>query len=229
MGSALVAAALCAGPPLLAPELSGVDEAAAVLREASRAAVAAMAATAPDVVVVVGPADRTAQWPPSVRLDLAAYGAAAPPSSMPVAPLSLALGARLLDDVGYAGPRSLRSVDDQATLSTCRAVAADVVGAAARVGLIVMADGSARRSLKAPGYFDERAEPYDDGVRRIVSSGELTALHTLDPALARELMAPGWPALQVLAAAFGTNRPQTTIHYDAAPYGVGYLVASLIS
>jgi hypothetical protein len=229
MGDGLVAAALCAGPPLLVPELSGADEAAAVLREASRAAVGAVVATAPDVVAVIGPAACTAEWPPLVRLDLAAYGAPDRLSSTPVAPLSVALGARLLDDVGYAGPRSLRSVDDHATLSTCRAIAADVVGAAARIGLVVMADGSARRSLKAPGYFDERAEPYDDRVRRIVASGELTELHTLDPALARELMAPGWPALQVLAAAFGTGRPQTTIHYDAAPYGVGYLVASLIS
>jgi hypothetical protein len=229
MGNGLVAAALCAGPPLLVPELSGADEAAAILREASRAAVAEMAATAPDVVAVIGPAACTAQWPPSVRLDLAAYGAGDPLSNTPAAPLSVALGARLLDDVGYAGPRNLRSVDDHATLSACRAIAAEVVGAAARVGLIVMADGSARRSLKAPGYFDERAEPYDDRVRRIVASGQLTELHTLDPALARELMAPGWPALQVLAAAFGTDRPQTTIHYDGAPYGVGYLVASLIS
>lgn len=229
----ITSAALCAGPPLLAPELSGHDAAAASLRQASRAAVAEMVATAPDLVAVVGPAEKTATWPASARPDLARYGAVAvtphEAGSRPLAPLSVGLGAMLLDDVGYDGPRLLRSVADQASLMACREIAAEMVSAAARVGLLVMADGSARRTLKAPGYFDERAEPYDDEVRRAVASGELTALHGLDRLLARELLAPGWPALQVLAAAFGTDRPKATVHYAEAPHGVGYLVATLIT
>ncbi len=90
-----------------------------------------------------------------------------------------------------------------------------------------MADGSARRTLKAPGYLDARAEPYDEAVRDAVSTGELARLHALDPALAQELMASGWAALQVLAACVSSHRPHTTVHYADAPYGVGYLVASL--
>ena len=225
----ITSAALCAGPPLLAPGLSGHDAAAASLREASRAAVAEMAAAAPELVAVIGPAEQTATWPASARPDLARYGAALGLGGRPAAPLSVGLGAMLLDDIGYEGPRLLRSVGDQASLLMCQRIAAEVVGAAARVGLLVMADGSARRTLKAPGYFDERAEPYDDAVRRAVASGELSALHALDPALARELLAPGWPALQVLAAAFGADRPHATVHYADAPHGVGYLVATLMT
>jgi hypothetical protein len=222
----ITAAALCAGPPLLVPGLSGADPAAAALREASRAAVAELVATAPDLVAVVGPAAQDAVWPAAARPDLARYGAVENGAS-PVAPLSVGLGAMLLDGAGYTGPMLLRSVGEQASLARCRAVAAEVVAAAARVGLLVIADGSARRTLKAPGYFDERAEPYDEQVRQAVATGELTALHALDPVLARELMAPGWPALQVLAAAFGVHRPQATVHYADAPYGVGYLVATI--
>jgi hypothetical protein len=222
----ITAAALCAGPPLLVPGLSGADPAAAELRAASRAAVAALVATAPDLVAVVGPAARDGLWPATARPDLARYGAVENGSSS-VAPLSVGLGALLLDDAGYTGPMLLRSVGEEASLAQCRAVAAEVVAAAGRVGLLVIADGSARRTLKAPGYFDERAERYDEQVRQAVATGELTALHELDPVLARELMAPGWPALQVLAAAFGVHRPQATVHYADAPHGVGYLVATI--
>jgi hypothetical protein len=242
----ITAAALCAGPPLLVPGLSGADPAAAELRAASRTAVAGLVATAPDLVAVVGPAERDAVWPATARPDLARYGGARPDlaryggarpdlarsgavenGASPVAPLSVGLGALLLDDAGYAGPLLLRTVGEQATLAQCQAVAAEVVAAAARVGLLVIADGSARRTLKAPGYFDQRAEQYDEQVHQAVATGELSALQALDPVLARELMAPGWPALQVLAAAFGVHRPQSTVHYGGAPYGVGYLVATI--
>lgn len=227
----ITGAALCAGPPLLAPELSGADPAAAELRAASRRAVAELVASAPELIAVVGTAERGTTWPPSARLDLGRFGGprTVSPSASPasLAPLSVGLGAMLLDDVGYAGPRLLRSVGAEDGRPACQAIGVELAGAVDRVGLLVVADGSARRTLKAPGYFDERAESYDDAVRRAVASGDLTALAGLDPALARELMAPGWPALQVLAAAFGSVRPQSTVHYAQAPHGVGYLVATL--
>jgi len=80
--------------------------------------------------------------------------------------------------------------------------------------------------LKAPGYFDERALPYDAKVETVIRHGDLTALRELDGALARELMAGGWPALQVLAAACPASLTSTVLYADA-PYGVGYLVATL--
>jgi hypothetical protein len=58
-------------------------------------------------------------------------------------------------------------------------------------------------------------------------AGDLGALHRLDPALADELMVTGWPAFQVLAAAFAGHRATTTMMYTGAPFGVGYFVAIL--
>ena len=221
-------AVLCPGPPLLAPELSGADSEAARLREAILTAVRGLLADPPDLVVVTGSADRTADWPSEARLDMHAYGAArpAPPA---VAPLSVGIGALLLDLCGYAGAMRLQTVHKGSSLVECAAVAAHLGLGAARVGMVVVADGSARRTVKAPGYFDSRAEPYDAAVAETIRSGELSRLHDLDPLLAADLMASGWAALQVLGAAFGQNRPRTTVHYDEAPYGVGYLVASLIT
>jgi hypothetical protein len=109
-----------------------------------------------------------------------------------------------------------------------------------------MGDGSARRSIAAPGYLDDRAEPFDLAVERAVGDGDLPALAALDPALARDLLAAGRPAWQALAGALSpvlpagppaspadspvpsaTARPQAKILYSEAPLGVAYLVATL--
>ncbi len=222
----IVAAALCPGPPLLIRELSGAEPAAAVLRDACHLAVATLVSTQLDLVAVVGTADRTTQWPAAARPDLASFGAPVPRPAQ-VAPLSVGLGALLLDQVAYAGPMRLHTLDTSAPATTCDKVAQEMGAAADRVGLLVVADGSARRSPKAPGYFDERAEPYDSAVQQAITSGDLGALRRLHPELARELMASGWAALQVLAAAFDADRPRTTVHYADAPFGVGYLVATI--
>jgi hypothetical protein len=220
------AAALCPGPPLLIRELSGADASAAALREACGLAVAGLVATQPDLVAVVGAADRTTNWPSAARPDLASFGAPLPRPTIP-APLSVGLGALLLDQIGYRGPQRLQTLDTAATAMACREVAEELEAAGDRVGLLIVADGSARRTLKAPGYLDERAGPYDAAVQEAIASGELAALRALDPELARELMASGWAALQVLAAAFADDRPHTTIHYADAPFGVGYVVATI--
>ncbi len=158
----IVAAALCPGPPLLVRELSGADPSAAILRQACGAAVAELVATNPDLVAVVGTADRTKEWPETARPDLSSYGPALPRPAV-VAPLSVGLGALLLDQIAYQGPIRLQTLDAAAPETLGKKIAEELDAAADRVGLLVVADGSARRSLKAPGYFDPRAEPYDCG------------------------------------------------------------------
>jgi hypothetical protein len=217
----LTAAVVCPGPPLLVPELSGADPAAAELRTAGITAVQAMLASFPDTVAVVGPAQRSQSWPPDARAGLGAYGRS---GSGAGAPLSVGLGAWLLDQAQCETDRLMWSVG-AADWNAAAAALAQIPG---RLGLLVIADGSARRTVKAPGYIDDRAGPYDESVRVAVSSGDLAALRDLDPDLARQLMAPGWPALQVLAELAGDDRPHATVHYCDAPFGVGYLVATLL-
>jgi hypothetical protein len=57
----------------------------------------------------------------------------------------------------------------------------------------------------------------------------MAALAALDPALARELMATGRPAWQVLAGALGfapeSGPPSAEILYADDPFGVAYIVA----
>ena len=79
--------------------------------------------------------------------------------------------------------------------------------------------------MSAPGYLDERAVPFDDAVERAVRDGDLAALAALDSGLARELMVTGRPTWQVLAGAWGPDKPAAEILYADAPFGVAYVVA----
>ena len=126
-----------------------------------------------------------------------------------------------------AGSRALHSVGEQATAWECAALGSELAIAAESVALLVMADGSARRGPKAPGHLDGRSVPFDAEVERAIRAGDMAALLALDADLARELMATGRPAWQVLAGALAGRQPASGILYSGDPFGVAYLVASL--
>jgi hypothetical protein len=90
----------------------------------------------------------------------------------------------------------------------------------------VLGDGSARRSTSAPGYFDERAADFDAAVASALRSGNPATLCQLDAALGGQLLAAGVPAWHAAGQALGQRRYDARLHYDEAPYGVGYFVAS---
>ncbi len=225
----ITAAALCPAPPLLARELTGADLVVPELRQACRDAAATLLCGDPDVVAVVGAGEQTRTWDGG-GLDVSAFAPGLSPAVQdgpPGLPLSLGLGARLLDQAGYAGHRLLQSVGEDEPVGRCAELGARIANSAGRVALLAMADGSARRGPKAPGYFDSRSGPFDAEVERAVRLGDLSALLALDQDLARDLMATGRPSWQVLAGALQGTEPTSEIIYSADPFGVAYLVASL--
>ena len=229
----IVAAAICPSPPLLAAELTGQADILPELRAACAVAVARLLAADPDVLAVAGPAEKTGTWDPAGELSLASFAPALPPRAAPSLPLALGIGALLLDDAGYPAPRVLHGIAEHEPVADCLALGRDIAASAPRVALLAVGDGTARRSVSAPGYLDERAEPFDKAVERAVRDGDLPAIAALDPALAADLMAAGRPAWQVLAGALpvdrpAVGRPQTEILYSDAPFGVAYLVATFI-
>jgi len=242
----LTAAALCPAPPLLARELTGADPVVPELRQACLDAATDLLQSGPDVIAVVGAGEQTRAFGTRGRLDLAAYapalalgrldspgldGGAIDRGGLDGAgeplPLPLGLGCRLLDQAGYAGQLALHTVSDGASAADCAALGASLAATAARVALLVMGDGSARRGLKAPGHLDERSFPFDAQVTEAIRAGDMAALLTLDASLARDLMATGRPAWQVLAGALDGQRPASVIRYCDDPFGVAYLVATL--
>jgi len=87
-------------------------------------------------------------------------------------------------------------------------------------GLIVVGNGSARRTEKAPGHLDDRAHAFDEAVGRALRDGDAEALATIDHALARDL----WADTGHLPRLAGLG-PAAKVDYDDDPFGVQYWVA----
>jgi hypothetical protein len=237
----IAAAALCPAAPLLVRELTGGTLVLPELRAACREVTGRLLRARPDVIAVVGAGPLTRTWDGASRLDVASFGGSAAgrgpdgvaggPAGAGAGtlglPAALGLGARLLDEAGYAGPRRLEAIGADETPAACAAAGRRISRAADRVGLLVMADGSARRGRRAPGHLDERSAGFDAGVERAFRDGDLRALAALDPALARELMAAGRAAWQVMAGALGGSALDVEVLYADDPFGVAYLVASV--
>ncbi|MCK9898543.1 hypothetical protein MXD63_00405 [Frankia sp. Cpl3] len=267
----LIAAAVCPHPPLLVPEVAGVDPIEA--RDHAVSAVSRLCALGPDRIVLVGDDVRDAVYDETSTGSLAGFGVdltvplGGPASPTPEAaaggagggcrmlPLSLTIGAWLLHEVGWAGARAAHGVPATTTPQAAAALGAHLVAAAeadgSRLALLVMGDASARRTIRAPGSLDPRAAAHDAAVAAALAAVDADALLALDPELARDLLAPGRASWQVLAGAVHrataaapageAARPAdaapvdaapagpaagwvSRVHYDDAPFGVGYLV-----
>jgi aromatic ring-opening dioxygenase LigB subunit len=142
-------------------------------------------------------------------------------------PPSLAVAAWLLERTGWSdAPIEGLGVGEPLEAERCIQTGRDIVAQADRVALLVMGDASACRTLKAPGYLDERAAPFDAEVARALGAADVAALKALDAELAYELKASGRAPWQVLAGAAEGADLGGALLYEDAPYGVGYVVAT---
>ncbi len=221
----LVAAAVCPFPPLLVPAVAaGAAAEVAPLLAACDAAVEHLAGSGAERLVVIGPDTATRQYsapfhgtfaPWGVPVEVHLGGPGRPGRRLP---LSLLIGAWLVARGRVRQEVVMTSVDRARGPVECRTPTA----------MLVLGDGSACRGLKAPGYDDPRAEPYDAAVSRALAAVDLDALDALDPELSDQLQVTGRAPWQVLSAtvraAGGGWRGELT--YDAAPYGVQYTVAT---
>ncbi|GAA1373449.1 hypothetical protein [Streptomyces beijiangensis] len=236
----LVAAAVCPCPPLLVPEVAaGAAPELDGARDACLDAIGVLAASRPDRLVVVGPAGPEGQGPypqgaagsfGGFGVDLQVrLGAADPAAETPEGelPTSLAVAAWLLTRAGWAdAPLEALGVDESLATDRCLEAGRGLAAGAGRVALLVMGDGSACRTLKAPGYLDERATAFDTAAALALGTADTAALAALDASLAYELKVAGRAPWQVLAGAAEGVRLGGQLLYEDAPYGVGYFVAA---
>ncbi|WP_369232843.1 class III extradiol dioxygenase subunit B-like domain-containing protein [Streptomyces sp. R21] len=236
----LVAAAVCPCPPLLVPEVAaGAAPELDAARAACTDALGVLAASRPDRLIVVGPAEQSGRGPfpqgapgsfrgfgvdLDVRLGGGERNSMEPERELPP---SLAVAAWLLERTGWSdAPVEGLGVGEPLAADRCFQAGEGIAGRAGRVALLVMGDGSACRTLKAPGYLDERAAPFDAALARALGAADVTALKALDAELAYELKVSGRAPWQVLAGAAEGAGLAGALLYEDAPYGVGYLVAA---
>ena len=235
----LVAAAVCPHPPIIVPEIAGAAAPElAELRAAAEAALARLAAAGPRTLLVVGGDDCDRNYSFPFRGSFAPWGEALEVSIGSPAdgargeplPLSLLVGAWL---VGRAfRPRvpvtyRMETVDRRTTPDECARRGART-GGNRPWALLVMGDGSSCRGEKSPEQGDPRGWAYDDSVAAALRDVDVDALLGLDPALSAELGVAGRAPWQVLAGAARSagGRWRGDLSYYAAPYGVGYFVAT---
>ncbi|MDI9887867.1 class III extradiol dioxygenase subunit B-like domain-containing protein [Streptomyces sp. HNM0645] len=235
----LVAAAVCPSPPLLVPDVAaGAAPELDAARHACADVLGVLAASRPEVLFVVGaasPGERPGIHAPGTPGSFEGFGVAshvrlgvpdgpAPEGRLPVA---LAVGAWLLERANWSlAPVEGLAVDTGLAAARCVETGRELAARARRVALLVMGDGSARRTLKAPGYLDERAAPFDAEAARALGAADTAALAGLDESLARELQVAGRAPWQVLAGAAEDAGLTGQLLYEDAPYGVGYFVAA---
>lgn len=236
----LVAAAVCPAPPLLVPEVAaGAAHELDALRGSCADAVAGLAAAGPERLVVVGPAEPEGRglhgqgavgsfrpFGVEVEVSLGPSAGSASAGSGRELPPALAVGAWLLRENDWsAAPCQGLGVGEPFDPAECARVGRDLAAGRERLALLVMGDGSACRTLKAPGYLDERAGDFDAQVATALENADTAALAGLDPHLAAELRAAGRAPWQVLAGAAEQAGLTGQLLREEAPYGVGYFVA----
>ena len=234
----LVALAFCPAPPLLVPEIaSGAAVELAGVRLACEAAVQALLDENPDEIVVLGAGPGAGSPAVVIEHDGATAGSFAGfgvdlrvGGPGPVAlPLALAVGAWLLDRAATPVRRAYVEIPADPGADGVATFGVALATRPGRVALLVMGDGSAARTPKAPVAYDQRAETYDKGIAAALAAGDATTLLALDAAQAAALAVSGRPAWQVAAGAVlaqTASPPTADLLADQAPYGVGYLVAT---
>ena len=226
-------------PPLLVPELAtGAAAETEELRAACLDAAARLAGAASRWIAVGADPGGRRTVGPDGRGSFVGFGAdvvvgldtdrsAAPADPLFPLPLLIAgwAAARTGADVRIRG--ELVAPDEPLAACTAlgAALAAECAAEPGPVGLLVVGDGAATHTEKAPGHLDERAGPFDAAVAAALRDADPAALAALDAGLAAELFVAGREPWQVLAGATAAGAWRGELLHSSIPFGVAYHVA----
>src|SRR5260370_11907157 len=185
----LIGAAVGPHPPLLIPEATGApgsgDAELDRLRPACHQAVAALLEQTPDLIVITGGAERTAEYPRATRGRLHDFGV---PFTVGRTgqdgqdlPLSLTVGKWLLSEHD-ARKAAWWGIASAAPPAECLQLGEKLAALAPRVALLAMGNGPARRARAAPHAPDPQADRYHDQVPAALAPAHPPPLAALEPA-----------------------------------------------
>jgi hypothetical protein len=91
---------------------------------------------------------------------------------------------------------------------------------------LVLGNGSARRSEKAPGHLDERSFEFDEALGKALSWGDRATIDRLDEELASQLLVSGLASMKRVAALVPSEGVRAETRYADDPFGVQYWVVT---
>jgi len=141
-------------------------------------------------------------------------------------PQPLTIAAAILSGANWSGATIGLEVAHDSTADDRKKLGSEVALKADELAtlVVVVGDGSATRTEKAPGYVQPDAASFDEAMARAINEADVYAILDVDQEQADRLWCRGIPAWQVAANAAG--QMQGTLILESAPFGVNYLVAS---
>lgn len=221
-GVALVPAA-----PVLIPELTGSSSVADEPRRHAHNVIRQLIETGPNQIIVVSEGDSDAEFDESSSWGLHRIRGASSIAhgSTNSLPISLAIGASLLHESGWKGSVLYRALDRSMPTAQATEWAETLSHSMDDVGILLLGNGSARSTMKAPGSLHPNAEEFNDGLISVVKTRDRDAMMSLLEVHAEEQMSDIRLPLAVLAGAFPSSDLNTKYVASNEFMGVFYVFA----
>ena len=224
----IVGAVFIPSPPLL---LADVDV-EGLLDDVRAASIELLSELLPDAqqIIAIGSADETVWFDEGgigTSRGLGGRADYAIGSGTAVLPLPLTIAAFVLQAAGADQATVALSVGRTTSHADRGLLAKGLIERSADVAtvLLVVGDGSATRTEKAPGYIQPDALNFDSVVSAALAAADFQTLAEIPQEQADRLWCQGLPAWQVAALAC-QHLKQGELILETAPFGVNYLVAS---
>ncbi len=231
----IVGAALVPAAPVLLPALSGREQPAAAVLNASLEVMRQLIESDPAEVIVLAEADRDGLFENSAPWGLHRLGGMRTSDEIDATaargeplPVPLAIGAALLGTAGWTGPAVFhaldRSISPEAAIEYGRQLSSNTVP----VGLLLLGNGSACCTDKAPGSFHLGAQAFNEALTSMIRTGDQRAVARLSAEASAAQLSDIRLPLQVLAGAESRCRLRGSIAYDEPFMGVHYICAAFL-
>jgi len=224
----LVGVALVPAAPVLVAELSGRLCPASAPREAARSVIEQLISCAPDVIVMVAEGDHTEMFDNSAAMHLHRLGGMHRDDYAPgarILPIPLAIGAALLRDAGWFGPTQYQLLDASTAAVEAAKAGRELADVEPRVGLLLLGNGSACTTPKAPGSFHPQAQEFNTEFVRAITEGDMSSILAWTAEQFAEQLSDVRVPLQVMAGAVDGKSWPWSISFAEEFQGVFYLCA----
>jgi hypothetical protein len=231
----IVGAALVPAAPVLLPALSGREQPAAAVLAAALCVIRQLIEFAPTEIIVLAEADRDGVFDNSAPWGLHRLGGMQARNASDVRatqgeplPVPLAIGAALLGLAGWMGPAAFHALDRSVSAEAAIEYGRKLSSSTLPVGLLLLGNGSACCTDKAPGSFHSGAQAYNEALTSMIRTGDQRAVERLSAEASAEQLSDIRLPLQVLAGAESPGRLRGSIAYDEPFMGVHYICAAFL-